>query len=333
MPPSKKSRNIRKKRKTEKRGKPKGTPKRVWMYQKGNIAYCVRVPFLRIKPATEPVHGGGNDAVVMNKMFEGLKGAKEATTELKTFLDGYKKEERADLVKSFMSSVKDKSILDELVDPAKKLADGSGRLTPAGKTLLSWMESREKAKEIMDSIRDRIKDYSPEEQKRIEDTLNHKESGSGVLSSMTTGAFSALSKGSSALGSFLTPASILDADGRLPKKRNETNVQLLWLPRSSHNYRKGLSSAPPKEDVKYGEFMVYVEPEKYADTMTYLTDRFTSVEDFFANVLNGCTDGMCSKGDVKRKAFKHQVLQINNLQPEMDAQEQSKALSGPLSVE
>jgi hypothetical protein len=338
MPPSRLKKQKIKKRKTVK----KSIPKRVWIYQKGNILYCFRVPFLRILPS--PLHGGGLDeGELSNKLFTKLPATEEANKDegLRKMLESYEKYgDKNSLVKGLAASSIDKKILEELSDSSKNLSMKPG---DAGAKLLEWVKARQPARDLMIPILEKLqvdkKLYTPEELRDMEELLNHKkpQNTPGVLSSMTTGAFSTMSKGASSLGSFLTPLAIVGEDGKVPKKRNDTYVQLLWFPRSSIHYRKGKSKdsskVVDKSDPKYGEFMVYIEPEKYADTMTYMTDRFNSVEDFFANIMDGCSDGLCKTGKTRREPFKHQVIQINNYQPEFDAQENSDELmGGPLSV-
>jgi hypothetical protein len=333
MPPSRLKKQKIKRRKTVK----KSIPRRVWIYQKGNILYCFRIPFLRILPS--PLHGGGLDEnELSNKLFEQLLATEEAKNDegVRNMLESYDKYgDKNSLVKGLTTSSIDKNTLEELSDSSKKLSMKPG---DAGAKLLTWVKSRQPARELMISILEKLpgdkKNYTPEELRDMEELLNHKkpENTPGVLSSMTTSAFSTISKGASSLGSFLTPLAIVGEDGKVPKKRNDTYVQLLWFPRSSSHYRKGKSKDSSKvidkNDPRYGEFMVYIEPEKYADTMTYLSDRFNSVEDFFANIMDGCKDGLCKSGKTKREPFKHQVIQVNNYQPEFDAEEQSNELTG-----
>jgi hypothetical protein len=340
MPPSRIKKYRNKRRKTAKlskgkgKGKGKENGKRIWMYQKGNITYCFRTPFLRIVPTPSvPVHGGGPDeGELSNKLFSKLLATDEVNKDegLKNMLESYKSDvDKNNLVKSLIASSMDKTVLEELSDSRKGLAMKKGE---SGAKLLEWVKTRQPARELMMPILKKIQDgdknkYTSEELRDMEELLNHNktQSSPGVLSSMTSSAFNGLSKGASSLGSFLTPAALSED---VPRKRNDTYVQLLWYPRSNVHYRKGkskdTSKVIDKSDPRYGEFMVYIEPEKYADTMTFLSDRFSSVEDFFANIMNQ---------EARPQPLKHQVLQINNYQPEFDAQEQSDALTGgPLSV-
>lgn len=331
MPTSRIKKYRNKRRKTAKR---KGKGKRIWMYQKGNITYCFRTPFLKIIPSPSvPVHGGGPDeGELSNKLFSKLSATDEVNKDegLKHMLESYISDvDKKNLVKSLIASSMDKTVLEELSDSRKGLAMKKGE---SGAKLLEWVKTRQPARELMMPILKKIQDgdkdkYTSEELRDMEELLNHNktQSSPGVLSSMTTGAFSAISKGASSFGSFMTPAALSED---VPKKRNDTYVQLLWYPRSNVHFRKGkskdTSKVIDKSDPRYGEFMVYIEPEKYADTMTFLSDRFSSVEDFFANIMNQ---------EARPQPLKHQVLQINNYQPEFDAKEQSDALmGGPLSV-
>lgn len=330
MPPSRLKKQKIKKRRTIKKSK----GRRIWIYQKGNVRYCFSVPFLRIIPSR--LHGGtSNEGELLNKLFTKLPATKSGK-EVNELLQSYKiyGDENV-LLKGLTTSI-DKKIIEELSDSSKELETKEGKLTQAGAALLAWVKSRQPARDFMIPILEKIKGdkkyYTPEELMNIEELLNHKKPQSeGVLSSMTTNAFSKISKGASSLGSFFTPLDIVGEDGKVPKKRNDTYIQLLWFPRSSIHYRKGKSKdsskVVDKNDPKYGEFMVYIEPEKYADTMTYITSRINSVEDFFANIMDGCKDGLCQNGTTKPEPFKHQVIQINNYQPEFDAQERSDNLT------
>ena len=328
MPHSKKSKPFQKRKsvksvKSVKNVKTLKRPigKRVWMYKKGNIVFCYRVPYLRILPMSmdEMVHGGGvSEPELSNKLFEQLKSISK---EVSPFLESYQNK-KGELVKLLIKTFPPdgKKTLESLSDPSKSIIE-KNKLTEDGEALLEWVKGRQNAQKITEDILKQLEgnNYTDKEKESIKKILNHDMSNStGILSSMTTNAFNTLSKGTNSLSSFLTVSPTDD----VPKKRNDTRVQLLWYPRSSIHYRKGTSIAVDKSDPKYGEFMVYIEPEKYADSVTYLSDRFTSVEDFLANVLNGCTDAMCTKGEPVRPPFKHQVLEINNYQPEFDMKPQ-----------
>jgi hypothetical protein len=73
--------------------------------------------------------------------------------------------------------------------------------------------------------------------------------------------------------------------------------------------------------------MVYIEPERYADMTAYFTDLVNSGEDLIKNAVDGCSDSFCLKGTTHRKPYKHQVLQINNYQPDEDTKEMFASFS------
>lgn len=323
-------------RKTVKRQKGKRKGRRVWIYQKGNIFYCFRVPYLRIiSSPVLPMYGGGmNEEELYKKLFDELPAVlnqQSDAADILYILQSYEDyDDKATLLKGLMASM-DRKTLKELSDPKKKLQETSGELTPAGKKLLDWVEGRVQPRFFVIRIREATNNpYSPQELRDIEEMLNHRKPESpGVLSSMTASTFNALESGASSLGEFLTPLAMPGNNG---KRTNETLVRFLWYPRSSDTYKKGNSknTADPNHP-KYGDFMVLVEPEKYADTMTFFSTNFNSVEDFFTNVMNGCQDGLCKNGEVARKPYKHIVTRIINSQPEVDVGEKSDLIT-PLSV-
>lgn len=334
---TKKQNPIRRKTVKRQKGNRKGkqTGHRIWIYQKGNILYCFRVPYLRIiSSPVLPIYGGGmNEEELSKKLFEELPGVDELQgddgVDVRKMLDSYKQYgDKATLVKGLMASM-DGQTLEELSDPKKKLQKKRenrqadiGSLTPAGQKLLEWVKERVPARNFILQIRHdaKEKEYTPQELRDLEEMLNHRKPDSpGVLSSMTTSTFSALESGANFLGEFLTPLTIPGNDG---KKTNQSLVRFLWYPRSNIYYKKGNSKITADPDhPKYGDFMILVEPEKYADTMTYLSSNFNSVEDFFTNVMNGCQDGLCKNGKVGREPYKHVVADIKNYQPEFDVGE------------
>jgi len=177
--------------------------------------------------------------------------------------------------------------------------------------------SKELSSNIMRNIKEQSKNkVSEKDLEMIEKTLNNEDicENNSTLSSMSSKAFNGMTQGAVSLGKFLAPL--------VPKneirRRNDTTIQMLWYPRASEHYRKGNSIATPKDKIKYGDFMIYIEPERYADIMTYFSNTSNSVEDLFANVLNGCSDSFCMEGNPIPKPYKHQVYQINNYQPHFD---------------
>jgi len=303
--------------------------KRVWLYKRGNITFAYKTPKMMVLPVIQ--HGGANtnstEDKLRNVLFEQLPAGGKDDVVAK-FLDSQKNSPK--LVNDFMNSGSNPSIdsvLEELKKSQPTILDGS-KLNVAGKALLDWVKKRQFASEIMQSLKDKIKSdptkYTAKELEAIEKTLNSENTCDvkGTLSSMSTKAFDGLKNGAMSLGKFLTPTN------EEPSRRNDTTVQLLWYPQSRNHYRKGNSVATPKDKPKYGEFMVYVEPEKYADIGSYFSSAFGSVEDFFADVLGGCTDSFCLKGKAVREPYKHQAIQIHNYQPKIDEKEKAQAEIG-----
>lgn len=182
-------------------------------------------------------------------------------------------------------------------------------------------ESDTLAATIMKSIKEQAKNkVSEKELEIIEKTLNKQnvcestDKDKGMVSSMTSKAFNGITQGAVSLGKFLAPTGPTSEI----RRRNDTTIQMLWYPRATDHYRKGTSVATPKDKIRYGDFMIYIEPERYADTIAYFSNATNTVEDLFANILNGCTDSLCLKGEPIPQPYKHKVYQINNYQPAMD---------------
>jgi len=210
---------------------------------------------------------------------------------------------------------------------------GVGATTPAAAGAAVKDDNKELAASILETIKKQAKDkVSKQELEIIEKTLNKQnvcenppgqagqagqagEAGvAGQVSSMTTKAFNGITEGAVSLGKFLLPS----LPPTTTRRRNDTTIQMLWYPRASDHYRKGNSVAIPKDKIRYGDFMIYVEPERYADITAYFSDTANKVEDYFANILSGCTDSFCLKGNPIPDPYKHDVYQINNYQPDMD---------------
>ena len=98
------------------------------------------------------------------------------------------------------------------------------------------------------------------------------------------------------------------------KKYNNQNIKLLWFPR--REYIKGEISIPKKN--KYGQFMVLIEPEKYANSMEFINQNYFGVEDLLTNIMDGCPGMKCSNGIGRHRPYKEQILDITNYQPEFD---------------
>lgn len=148
-----------------------------------------------------------------------------------------------------------------------------------------------------------IKDQLSEKQiENIKNILTNKESTLGSLSKN-------FASGIQNFGTWLVPK----PSGTPTEEYNETKVHFLWYPRMYPTYRKGNSIADT--EVKYGNFMVYIEPEKYASTLEFINQTTSGVDDFLTNILNGY-----QHESVIPKPYKRKIYKIENKQPQLDKQ-------------
>jgi len=148
-----------------------------------------------------------------------------------------------------------------------------------------------------------IKDQLSEKQiENIKNILTNKESTLGSLSKN-------FASGIQNFGTWLVPK----PSGTPTEEYNETKVHFLWYPRMYPRYRKGNSNADT--EVKYGNFMVYIEPEKYASTLEFINQTTSGVDDFLTNILNGY-----QHESVIPKPYKRKIYKIENKQPQFDKQ-------------
>ena len=135
------------------------------------------------------------------------------------------------------------------------------------------------------------------------------------VSQLSEKAFNAAKSLSSNVATFL-----VSDDNPTGKKFNENIVELLWFAQSRRHYKKG-NAAEPKKNFKIGDFVIYVQPEKYNSSYAYVASMLGSVEDYFTNVLEGCGGPFCLKGSVKRKPIKHKIIKFINRQEQVDDEE------------
>jgi len=95
------------------------------------------------------------------------------------------------------------------------------------------------------------------------------------------------------------------------KEYNETKVHFLWYPRMYPRYRKGNSNA--EKTIKYGDFMVYIEPEKYASTLEFINQTTSGVDDLLTNILNGYQHPSAIPD-----TYRHTYYKLTNNQPQLD---------------
>ena len=121
--------------------------------------------------------------------------------------------------------------------------------------------------------------------------------------------------GIQSFGTWLVPK----PSGTPTEEYNETKVHFLWYPRMYPRYRKGNSTA--EKDIKYGNFMVYIEPEKYASTIEFINQTTSGVDDFLTNILDGY-----QYPSVIPDPYKITTYKIHNNEREV---EKKKALNNP----
>ena len=308
---------IKNKRKTNKINRLQNTPngnqtrsgKRVWMFRKGNLVVCYRVPFVKIQKGY--LNGGAASSVIdKSKAIDLFGKLKTDDKDTNTYIYDNKQVLADDLLKSIEQPGL-KSVYDSLKNDTE----------PDSNILIDWVKKRKLAQEIIKSLKDKInspegkKIYGEQDLAKLEKVLNNEDlcNSPGKLSSIASSVFDRMKTGATSLGEFLTPGPVDDKE-----QYNENVVQLLWFPRSSRHYKRGNSSgAVDKKDFRPGDFMIYVQPEKYADSIAYLSDMLGSVEDYFTNVLDACNGPFCLTGDVKRKPIKHQVIRSINHGPQI----------------
>jgi hypothetical protein len=171
--------------------------------------------------------------------------------------------------------------------------------------LSEFNEASEIINEISTQLRQPVikRQLSKKQIEQIENILSNQESMLGSLSKKFT-------SGLETFGSWLVPTIQTDLSGNPIKEHNETAVHFLWYPRMHKKYRKGNSSAETFN--RYGDFMVYVEPDKYSSTSEFIVQSTDSVDDLLANVLNG------HEKSAVPEPYKHRIYKIQNYQPFLD---------------
>ena len=149
----------------------------------------------------------------------------------------------------------------------------------------------------------------------IQNILTNKDTTLGSLSKN-------FASGIESFGTWLVPAVTTDESGNPIKEYNETKVHFLWYPRMYPRYRKGNNSAP--QLTKYGNFMVYIEPEKYASTIEFINRSTSGVDDFLTNILNGY-----QYPSVIPDPVVHRYYKIRDNQPQLDKE---AALINPVAA-
>jgi hypothetical protein len=306
------------KRKTKKANK----NKRVWMFRKGNLVVCYKIPFVNVQKEVIQTTVGGALDIDKETILSLFKQIKSKDSSMTSYIDD-NNEKLADYLLKSAGQPSIKPIFEILKN---------GSDSEKSSVLLDWVKKRKIAEEIISDLKKKIKTmepgiYSDKDLEKLEKTLNDEDlcNSPGKLTEIASSVFDKMKMSATSLGEFIAPNS-----PGINKKYNENVVQLLWFPRSSRNYKRGNSRAADRKDFKMGDFMIYVQPEKYADTMAYVSDMLGSVEDYFTDVLQGCNGPFCLTGDVKRKPIKHQVIRTIDNEPQIELDEYNKNL--PLQI-
>lgn len=174
-------------------------------------------------------------------------------------------------------------------------------------------------KELVENIKRKMETskikYTPKEYEAVEKLLNRQDLCNipGKLSSMASQAYQSLTRNAISLGEYLAPS----PDENI-EKPNESIIRVSWFPRSNLHYKRGNSTARDKNDFKMGDTVVYIEPEKYANTPSFINGMFGSVEDFLNDTIVG-----------KREPKKEHIIRTVSHQPQLDLEESVK---GPIEL-
>ena len=262
------------------------------------------------------IHGGIQNIVsnreiisaVLNKYLNSLKPDDIETKFINDILS--KKDKKKDLI--------DEIILDK--DSYVSLWEAIGPSTKENLTKIEENPLNENIKKILDDIFNKLKkadDIVKDITDKLKEPVITKKLSKKQIEqinqiienqpSMLTNVSKNIASGFEQFGSWLIPAVTTDMSGNPIKEHNQTKIHFLWYPRMHAKYRKGSSGVGEK--IKYGDFMVYVEPEKYSSTAEYIVQSADSVDDLLTNVLNGYQQSAVPE------PYKHKIYTINNYQP------------------
>lgn len=321
---------IRKKKTSKQKPKKNATTRRkrdlskVLVLKRGNIIIAYKTPYLHgynADPIPKCNMQGGASIMETNLNDIIFKQIPKEVKDEK--IVSFVKKQKKSFVTDMIPKIVSESLKTDLNKPNATIVDKPGQLNALGQKMVAYLKQSISTGELLNAISNRMKNIkSPEDIDTFVKYLNEPPpSVKGKITEMSAKTFDKMSEGAASIGSFLSPKVEVDPNRR---RENDTSIQLLWYPRSNIHYRKGNSTAVPKDKIKYGDFMIYIEPERYADISAYFADTTNSVEDLFTNILNGCSDALCLKGEPVRQPYKKQVLEISNLQPDFDDKEMQK---------
>ena len=182
------------------------------------------------------------------------------------------------------------------------------------------------ADKIVNTILQKLDDESiktqltPIQIEKIKTKISGANSINGIFSSVKSSVKSSIMNGAISFGNWIAP----DIDDNTPIK-NKQKIHFLWYPRKHIDYKKGNSKTTraPNDDIEYGDFVIMIEPEQYANTGEFFRQTYHSVEDLLATLLMGCDDMFCTRGVVKRKPYNWREYDITNNQPMVDKEKRT----------
>jgi hypothetical protein len=176
--------------------------------------------------------------------------------------------------------------------------------------LTNYLREKETSQKIIKNIKNELNELL--ENKKITqnkyDSIIRQLDGISIISS----SLATINKSANSFGKWLSPER-LETDEDNSEKNNEQTIKFLWYPRKHTNYKKGnRESKNNSKDDKYGDFMIYIDSPKYADIGEYFKTSYNSVEDLFANILAGCDDMFCTRGNVKPTFYNSRLFIVKD---------------------
>jgi hypothetical protein len=180
------------------------------------------------------------------------------------------------------------------------------------KELTAFLKKMETSQKIIDNIKNELAKLVLDKkitQSKADSVIRQLDGISIISSSLAT-----INKSANSFGKWLSPEQFEQSEEDNSEKNNEQTIKFLWYPRKHINYKKGTSVWPKSysKDDKYGDFMIYIDSPKYYDIGEYFKTSYNSVEDLFANILAGCDDMFCTKGNVKPTFYNSRLFIVKD---------------------
>ena len=180
------------------------------------------------------------------------------------------------------------------------------------KELTAFLKKMEESQKIIDNIKNELAKLVLDKkitQSKADSVIRQLDGISVISSSLAT-----INNSAKSFGKWLSHEQFEHSEEDNSEKNNEQTIKFLWYPRKHINYKKGTSVLPKSysKDDKYGDFMIYIDSPKYYDMGEYFKTSYNSVEDLFANILAGCDDMFCTKGNVKPTFYNSRLFIVND---------------------